>query len=70
MPKGQRSGFKNYFHGNNGIIKIKSIGVCCLLVLVNLGLILITLGFSIVLQLFEPAFVWYNYSIIIAMATN
>ncbi|XP_021968590.1 uncharacterized protein LOC110863553 [Folsomia candida] len=34
-------------------------GVCCLLVLVNLGLILITLGFSIVLQLFEPAFVWY-----------
>jgi uncharacterized membrane protein YuzA (DUF378 family) len=34
-------------------------GVCCLLVLINLGLILVTLGFSIVLQLFEPAFVWY-----------
>jgi uncharacterized membrane protein YuzA (DUF378 family) len=34
-------------------------GVCCLLVLVNLGLILVTLGFSIVLQLFDPPFVWY-----------
>ena len=33
-------------------------GLCCLLVLINLGLILVTLGFSIVLQLFEPAFVW------------
>ncbi|CAG7819142.1 unnamed protein product [Allacma fusca] len=34
-------------------------GVCWLLVLINLGLILVTLGFSIVLQLFDPPFVWY-----------
>ncbi|XP_076054188.1 uncharacterized protein LOC143032877 [Oratosquilla oratoria] len=34
-------------------------GVCCLMVLLNLALLLITLGFVVVLQLFEPAFVWY-----------
>lgn len=33
-------------------------GVCCLLALINLGLILIAIGFIIVLQLPEPAFVW------------
>lgn len=34
-------------------------GVCCLMVLLNLGLLLITLGFVVVLQLYDPAFVWY-----------
>lgn len=33
-------------------------GVCCILLLVNLGLLLVTLGFSVVLQIFEPPFVW------------
>ena len=33
-------------------------GICCLMILVNLGLILICIGFIIVLQLPEPAFVW------------
>lgn len=33
-------------------------GMCCLMLLLNLGLILITLGFVIVLQFFEPLFVW------------
>lgn len=33
-------------------------GVCCLLLLLNLGLILVTLGFVIVIQFFEPFFVW------------
>ncbi|XP_015590820.1 uncharacterized protein LOC107265645 [Cephus cinctus] len=33
-------------------------GICCLMLLLNLGLILITLGFVIVIQLFEPLFVW------------
>ncbi|XP_045608275.1 uncharacterized protein [Procambarus clarkii] len=33
--------------------------VCCLMVLLNLGLLLITLGFVVVLQLYDPAFVWY-----------
>ncbi|XP_045132010.1 uncharacterized protein LOC123516568 isoform X2 [Portunus trituberculatus] len=33
--------------------------VCCLMVLLNLGLLLITLGFVVVLQLYNPAFVWY-----------
>lgn len=32
--------------------------VCCLMVLLNLGLLLITLGFVVVLQLYDPAFVW------------
>lgn len=34
-------------------------GVCCLMILLNLSLILISLGFVIVLQLFRPPFVWY-----------
>ena len=33
-------------------------GVCCLMLLINLGLILITLGFVIVIQFVEPLFVW------------
>lgn len=33
-------------------------GCCCLLLLINLGLILITLGFVIVMQFYEPVFVW------------
>ncbi|KAJ8713671.1 hypothetical protein PYW07_014041 [Mythimna separata] len=33
-------------------------GMCCLMLLLNLGLILVTLGFVIVLQFFEPLFVW------------
>ncbi|KAL0270469.1 UNVERIFIED_CONTAM: hypothetical protein PYX00_007874 [Menopon gallinae] len=33
-------------------------GLCCLLLLINLGLILITLGFVIVMQFYEPLFVW------------
>lgn len=33
-------------------------GVCCLMVLVNLALILVAIGFIIVLQLHDPAFVW------------
>lgn len=43
----------------------RSKGVCCLLLLVNLGLILVTLGFSIVLQLFEPAFVWLVFFVLL-----
>ncbi|KAJ9575904.1 hypothetical protein L9F63_007216 [Diploptera punctata] len=33
-------------------------GMCCLMLLVNLGLILVTLGFVIVIQFFEPLIVW------------
>ncbi|XP_055622548.1 uncharacterized protein LOC129766116 [Toxorhynchites rutilus septentrionalis] len=33
-------------------------GVCCLMLLLNLGLILVTLGFVIVMQFVEPLFVW------------
>lgn len=33
-------------------------GVCCLMLLLNLGLILVTLGFVIVIQFIEPLFVW------------
>lgn len=33
-------------------------GICCLMLLINLGLILITLGFVIVIQFVEPLFVW------------
>lgn len=33
-------------------------GMCCLLLLLNLGLILVTLGFVIVVQFFEPIVVW------------
>lgn len=33
-------------------------GVCCLMLLLNLGLILVTLGFVIVIQFMEPLFVW------------
>jgi hypothetical protein len=33
-------------------------GVCCLMILVNLALILVAIGFIIVLQLQDPAFVW------------
>ncbi|CAL4121233.1 unnamed protein product, partial [Meganyctiphanes norvegica] len=33
--------------------------VCCLMILLNLALLLITLGFVVVLQLYDPAFVWY-----------
>lgn len=34
-------------------------GMCCLMLLLNLGLILVTLGFVIVIQFFEPLFVWW-----------
>lgn len=33
-------------------------GICCLMLLMNLGLILVTLGFVVVIQFFEPLFVW------------
>uniref|UniRef100_A0A1B6DYU1 Uncharacterized protein n=2 Tax=Clastoptera arizonana TaxID=38151 RepID=A0A1B6DYU1_9HEMI len=33
-------------------------GMCCLMLLLNLGLILVTLGFVIVVQFFKPLFVW------------
>ncbi|XP_072157147.1 uncharacterized protein [Bemisia tabaci] len=33
-------------------------GICCLMLLLNLALILIALGFVIVVQFFEPLFVW------------
>lgn len=33
-------------------------GLCCLMLLINLGLILVTLGFVIVIQFVEPLFVW------------
>lgn len=33
-------------------------GVCCLMLLLNLGLILVTLGFVIVVQFYEPVYVW------------
>lgn len=33
-------------------------GICCLMLLLNLGLILVTLGFVIVIQFVEPLFVW------------
>jgi len=32
---------------------------CCLMILMNLALLLITLGFVVVLQLYEPIIVWY-----------
>ncbi|XP_065161020.1 uncharacterized protein [Atheta coriaria] len=34
-------------------------GMCCLMLLLNLGIILVTLGFVIVIQFFEPAYVWF-----------
>ncbi|XP_043273458.1 uncharacterized protein [Venturia canescens] len=33
-------------------------GICCLMLLLNLGLILVTLGFVIVIQFFTPLVVW------------
>ncbi|XP_043591068.1 uncharacterized protein LOC122571424 isoform X3 [Bombus pyrosoma] len=33
-------------------------GVCCLMLLLNLGLILVALGFVIVIQFFQPLIVW------------
>ncbi|KAM7358667.1 uncharacterized protein ACRADG_003554 isoform 1-T2 [Cochliomyia hominivorax] len=33
-------------------------GVCCLMLLLNLGIILVTLGFVIVVQLHDPFYVW------------
>ncbi|XP_066586326.1 uncharacterized protein [Prorops nasuta] len=33
-------------------------GICCLMLLLNLGLILVCLGFVIVIQFFQPLFVW------------
>ncbi|CAH1101001.1 unnamed protein product [Psylliodes chrysocephalus] len=33
-------------------------GMCCLMLLLNLGIILVTLGFVIVIQFFEPIYVW------------
>lgn len=33
-------------------------GMCCLMLLLNLGIILVTLGFVIVIQFFEPLIVW------------
>jgi len=41
-------------------------GVCCLMVLINLALILVAIGFIIVLQLTEPAIVW-NIGIVILL---
>ncbi|XP_037069261.1 sarcoplasmic reticulum histidine-rich calcium-binding protein-like isoform X2 [Pollicipes pollicipes] len=34
-------------------------GVCCLMLLLNLAILLIALGFVIILQLFNPPFVWF-----------
>ncbi|CAG2058048.1 unnamed protein product [Timema podura] len=34
-------------------------GICCLMLLLNLGLILVTLGFVVVIQFFEPLIVWW-----------
>merc|ERR1711941_202767 len=39
-------------------------GVCCLMVLVNLAIILVAIGFIIVLQLHDPTFVW-NIGVVI-----
>ncbi|KAI4504271.1 hypothetical protein M0802_000742 [Mischocyttarus mexicanus] len=33
-------------------------GICCLMLILNLGLILVTLGFVIVIQFFQPLIVW------------
>ncbi|XP_071057420.1 uncharacterized protein [Onthophagus taurus] len=33
-------------------------GMCCLMLLLNLGIVLVTLGFVIVIQFFEPIYVW------------
>lgn len=33
-------------------------GMCCLMLLLNLGLILVTLGIVIVVQFFQPVIVW------------
>ncbi|XP_018566880.1 uncharacterized protein LOC108907620 isoform X2 [Anoplophora glabripennis] len=33
-------------------------GMCCLMLLLNLGIILVTLGFVIVIQFYEPVYVW------------
>lgn len=33
-------------------------GMCCLMLLLNLGIILVTLGFVIVIQFFQPVYVW------------
>lgn len=33
-------------------------GMCCLMLLLNLGIILVTLGFVIVINFYEPLFVW------------
>ncbi|VEN34250.1 unnamed protein product [Callosobruchus maculatus] len=33
-------------------------GMCCLMLLLNLAIILVTLGFVIVIQFFEPLYVW------------
>ncbi|CAH0546019.1 unnamed protein product [Brassicogethes aeneus] len=33
-------------------------GMCCLMLLLNLGIILVTLGFVIVIQFYEPFYVW------------
>ena len=47
-------------------------GVCCLMVLTNLSLILICIGFIIVLQLTDPPVVWYvaNYVELINFDTS
>ncbi|XP_043231876.1 mRNA cap guanine-N7 methyltransferase-like [Amphibalanus amphitrite] len=34
-------------------------GVCCLMLLLNLAILLIALGFVIILQLYNPPFVWF-----------
>jgi len=34
-------------------------GLCCLIILFNLAIILVCLGFVVVCQLFEPAFAWW-----------
>jgi hypothetical protein len=39
-------------------------GICCLMLLINLGLILVTLGLVVVIQLFQPLFVWYVVSLL------
>ncbi|XP_019871676.1 uncharacterized protein LOC109600049 [Aethina tumida] len=33
-------------------------GMCCLMLLLNLAIVLVTLGFVIVIQFFEPLYVW------------
>jgi hypothetical protein len=40
------------------------------MLLVNLGLILVTLGFVVVIQFFEPLIVWYVSAALSALHTD